>query len=216
MDEGFDFGTDFDVGSDLDLDVGIDSDLGIDSFDINDDITGIDINDSFIGDDLSGLKEEANSLDIEPFEEGMYDNIGDVDFNSFDGDINSIEPEDYSSAEFIGDAFLNQFNSDPSDLANLGAQIIAPQGMPTETLAQTLQGGVSALAAFGHETMAGAIDQYGINGSAMQQNIMIEQAIADGIAASGRTGPIEPLLDNQDIICGETRINLTDESLRED
>jgi len=76
--------------------------------------------------------------------------------------------------------------------------------------------GVAGSAAF----MQGANETYG-NPAVEFQNLQIEQAIANGVEATGRTEPIELIPYNEipeegiDIYDGETGASLTDESLRE-
>lgn len=146
-----------------------------------------DLDDILNEQNLSDLQDEADALEIEAIDEP-------------------------SARSNIGNAFLNGFNSEPSLLAQLGAEYIAPHGTPdgtVETLAQSLQGGAYAATASAEELMAGTINTYGRSPSAIMNEIKIGQAID---SASEHLS--EPLLDNEDYY-NEEGIMITDESLRE-
>jgi hypothetical protein len=101
----------------------------------------------------------------------------------------------------------------PSEWAQIGAAF-GPPGAE-DASAQLLQAGWNVGVAGSSELMQGAIDTYG-NPTGDYNNILIEQAIADGVEAAGRTEPLEEtFIDNEDVFDAETGANLTDESLRE-
>jgi hypothetical protein len=103
----------------------------------------------------------------------------------------------------------------PSALAQAIGALRAPPGAE-DSYAQTLQAAVNTLVVGSKELMEGTIRQHGKSPAAKLQDMQILQAIDVGVKASGRTEPLnEPLKDDEDIIDGETGVNLTDEKLRE-
>jgi hypothetical protein len=115
-------------------------------------------------------------------------------------DTDAIDLNSYgmSARDKIIEAGINGYHN-PSYLAQFG-EILAPEGMTAEAI----QAGINASVEGSKEFMDATIRQHGTSPSVDHNINEINQAIANDTQGAGS------LTDNQEIICGETGVSLTD------
>jgi len=192
MDEGLDSSTDTgidsgvadiaDVGVDSDVSTSESTDIGIESLaDIPIEEATLDsLNEAeppISEQELTELQGEADALDIEPLDEGV--DLG-YDYDEAIQAANEVaeQPPETSALSNILTSGADGLTS-PSELAQIGGDIISPPGAE-DAVTSGLQAGWNMGVTGSEEFMAATIRQHGIGPAAELQNLQIQQAIEAG------------------------------------